>query len=108
MLPLIFRGISNQLNLYDSLKQDLRTPMRSSYPVSAFITHLVHLKNSTVEVDTAEITVSSPSSIQPPFHTDSFAKSMGVRCVEVQAAGQHFDAQSAGEALGIINVSYLP
>lgn len=39
----------------------------TTYPISAFITHLVYLQGTTVEVDEAEITVGT---IQPACWTD--------------------------------------
>ncbi|KAH9949457.1 UPF0052-domain-containing protein [Amylocystis lapponica] len=63
----------------------------TTYPVSAFVTHLVHLKGSSVDVDVRQIT------------------SLGVRCVEVDgpadlpAAGEpHFDAASVRRAIHAI------
>ncbi|KAF8338180.1 UPF0052-domain-containing protein [Cantharellus anzutake] len=80
------RAISKQLNFCQSPNPQM--PMReTSYPVSAFITHLVYLKNSAVKVDRAEIT------------------SLGVGCVEIEGVGQCFDAQSVEEALGLIQDS---
>lgn len=78
----------------------------TTYPISAFITHLVYLKGTTVEVDVPAITVRSPvSSARLTPIIMRCTQALGVRCVEVGGFADErtllpqFDAPSVTRAV---------
>lgn len=60
-----YRTISKVLNHHDSFSAE------EGWPISAFVTHLVYLKGSEVEVDEVAISVSSNSATNPFLNRSS-------------------------------------
>jgi hypothetical protein len=88
------RAIAGTLN-------DQERDKRGEYPTSAFVTHLVYLARSGVEVDEAAITVSTPLLLENRFHAEH-PQAMGVRCVRIDGAGNRFDELSVARAMSLV------
>lgn len=75
----------------------------TTYPVSAFITHLLYLKGTSVHVDIERITVSARRYLCLPSRIHCYYQSMGVKCVEVEGVGEgtvpKFEASGVLEAI---------
>ena len=77
----------------------------TTYPVSAFITHLVYLEGTNIEVDTRAITVRYFKQGLSRTHTNPFGQAKGVKCIKVQGLREEtsetpkFDAPSVREAI---------
>lgn len=116
------RAISRTLNAQYEVQRYGLGNANTTYPISAFVTHLVHLRGGSVLVDVAQITVrgSFPSPFIVPSQvgckTDaSFAciaygtgihsvQALGVRCVEIESSAERegvpqFDARCVREVI---------
>lgn len=72
--------------------------------MSAFITHLVYLKGTSISVDVKRISVRYPVLIIFVLFLDAFARcqGLGVKCVQVQGEGDlkpKFDAKGVRDAI---------
>jgi hypothetical protein len=74
--------------------------MHTTYPVSAFITDLIYLKGSEIDIDVKHITVSDVYSQWAP-NLPLIEQSLGVRCTEIEGTGHAttFNAENVGKAI---------
>jgi len=83
-------ALTNTLNRHDLTPRTSIGVTRPAYPTSAFVTHLVYLFNTSIQVDKEALT------------------EMGVQCVRVSSAqGGKFDAGCVREALESILYSQV-
>lgn len=94
------RCITYVLNHHDALS----ARSEEGWPPSSFVTHLVYLKNTSVGVDEAVITVSFflPRWITHSAHMHAL-QGMGIQCVEVEPLqGDLYDAPCVAYAMDAI------